>query len=222
MKKFLLALFVFCTLSAFAVSPVIDKAHKASYQIGQVVVSGGGRCSATAIGPHALLTAAHCEAPTDYLYIRGVEANPVLIVGRIRDEQDHTIYLLKGVTFAVYADVLLTDPLEISEDVFTFGNPGDWQDIYQRGYVAGIKVDHSIQAAMGDSDPDEIFLDFQAFPGQSGAGVFNTDGKLVAVVAATDMQVKHDDAIAFAAAYRLSFTQAELDKARAFSAEVKK
>jgi hypothetical protein len=219
-KKFLLFLAILCiSLPASSLSPAIDKAHKASYQIGQMSVSGSGRCSATAIGPHALLTASHCEIPTDALYIRGIDGNPVQIVARVRDDLDHTIYLLKGVTFDDYVEVAPADPLDQGEDVFTFGNPGDWQDIYQRGYVAGIKVDRSMQAAFGQGDPDEILLDFQAYPGQSGSGVFNTDGKLVTVVTQEEVQTHHDDAISFASAYRLNFKAEDIARAKTFSAE---
>lgn len=222
MKKFLLIVVLVLSLPVFGLSPAVDKAHKASYQIGQKAVSGGGFCSATAVGPHALLTAAHCEIPTDDLYIRGIEDNPVQIVGKIRDEQDHSIYLLKGVTFPVYAEILPADKFEQGEDVFTFGNPGDWQDIYQRGYIAGILVDRSMAAAFGAGNPDEILLDFQAFPGQSGSGVFNADGKLITVVSGEDEQEHHDEAIAFASAYRLNFSPEDLARAKAFSAEAKK
>ena len=222
MKKFLLLLILGLSLPALAISPAIDKAHKASYQIGQVSVSGNGRCSATAVGPHALLTASHCEIPTDALYIRGIESNPVLIVGKIRDEQDHTIYLLQGVTFVDYVDIVPADTFYSGEDVFTFGNPGDWTDNYQRGYIAGIKVDRSLAAAMGQGDPDEILMDFQAYPGQSGSGIFNTDGKLITVLSEEEIQSHHDDAIAFASAYRLNFKPEDIARAKAFSAEVKK
>jgi V8-like Glu-specific endopeptidase len=221
-KLLVLAIAVlFLTLPVFGLTAAETKAHAASYQIGQITVSGGGRCSATAIGPHALLTASHCEAPTDELYIRGQEGNPFQIVGRIRDEQDHTIFLLKGVTFSDYADVLPADKFEQGEDVFTFGNPGKWQDIYQRGYVAGVLVDDSLAAALGHGDPDEVLLDFQAYPGESGAGVFNSEGKLLTVVAADDIQAKPDEAISFASAYRLNFSPEQLLRAKTFSAEAK-
>ena len=218
MKKFLALFVLFIALPVFGLSPAEVKAHSASYQIGQATVSGGGRCSATAIGPHALLTASHCEEPTDALYIRGIEGNPVEIVGKIRDEQDHTIYLVKGVTFADYAE-LAPDKFEQGEDIFTFGNPGKWRDIYQRGYVVGTLVDNSMEAAMGGGDPDEILFNFQAYPGESGAGVFNLDGKLVAVVSQDDIQVKAEEGIAFASAYRLNFKPEDIARAKAFSAE---
>jgi V8-like Glu-specific endopeptidase len=220
-KKFVLLLVVLgLSLPAFAISPAIIKAHKASYQIGQMTVSDGARCSATAIGPHALLTATHCELPSDDLYIRG-EENPVAIVARIRDGQDHSILLLKGVTFADYVEVDQKS-LQVTDDVFTIGNPGDWTDIYQKGYVAGLKVDRSMAAAMGEGEPDKILIDIQAFPGESGAGIFNTSGVLVAVLSGDQMQTREGVSMDLGFAYFLNFKPEDIARAKAFSAEVKK
>lgn len=207
MKKFLLFLAILCiSLPVFGLSPAIDKAHKASYQIAQVTVSGRAFCSATAIGPQALLTAAHCELPDDTLYIRQKD-DPAQIVARIRDGNDHTILLVKGVVFADYVDVAL-DSIEVADDVFTIGNPGHWKDIYQRGYVAGLLEKQSGIV---------ILLDLQAFPGVSGSGVFSPAGKLVAVISTNEPQVEGDTQIDLAGAYPLQFTQKDIDNARAFT-----
>ena len=218
MKKFLAtAVLLFLTLPALAISPAIDKAHKASYQIGQETLSEGGVCTATAIGPHALLTATHCELPTDDLYIRDQDG-PFTIVARIRDGYDHTILLLKGITFPVVVAVDQTS-LGVTDDIFTIGNPGKWKDVYQKGYVAGIIVDDSMEAAIGAGKPPEILIDIRAFPGESGAGIFNTDGVLVAVLSGDQMQVHDDVSIDLGAAYPLNFKDADLARAKTFSAE---
>jgi hypothetical protein len=212
MKKVLC--FLLLSASAFAMSPAVDKAHKASLHVGQATLSGHVFCSATAIGPQAVLTATHCELPDETLYIEN--ANPAEIVGRIRDGQDHTIYLLKGATFADYVLVDLKDPVEVSEDIFTFGNPGDWDDVYQRGYIASIQKDRSLAASLGDGYPDTILLDLQAFPGESGAGIFNAKGDVIAVLSGDQHQVKEGVSIDLASAYPMAFKQEDLDKARTF------
>jgi len=204
---------------AFAVSPAVDKAHKASLHIGQETVADSNYCSATAIGPQAILTATHCELPDDTLYVEGRKV-PLEIVRRMRDGNDHTIYLIKGTVFSVYANVSLTDPVEVSEDVFIFGNPGKWSDVYQKGYIASIQVDNSIEAAFGHAGPDTILIDLQAFPGESGAGIFNTSGEVIAVLGFDCPQTHKDAAIDFAGAYPLAFKQADIDKARSFSTPV--
>ena len=221
MKKFLLFLAILCiSLPVFGQSPAIVKAHKASYQIGQVTLSDKSVCSATAIGPHALLTATHCELPSEALYIRDAEGSPAEVVARIRDGQDHTILLLKGVTFADYVTVD-QKAIHVTDDIFTIGNPGGWKDIYQKGYVAGILIDHSMEAAMGEGKPPELLIDIQAFPGESGAGIFNTDGVLVAVLSGDEMQVHDGVSIDLGSAYPLSFKDPDLARAKSFTAEAK-
>ena len=220
MKKFLLYLAILCiSLPVFAVSPAVSKAHKASYQIGQETLSDHAVCSSTAIGPHALLTATHCELPSDDLYIRG-EDGAFPIVARIRDEQDHTILLLKGITFADYVAVDQKS-IDVTQDIFTIGNPGKWRDVYQKGYIAGILIDNSMEAAFGGGHPPIILIDIQAYPGESGAGVFNTDGVLIDVLSGEDSQVEEGITINMGTAFLLSFKPEELARAQTFSAEGK-
>ena len=219
MKKFLLFLAILCiSLPALAISPAVVKAHKASYQIGQETISEKSICSATAIGPHALLTATHCELQSDDLYIRDQDGSPFTVLARIRDGYDHTILLLKGVTFADYVSVDQKS-INVTDEIFTIGNPGKWEDIYQRGYVAGLKIDKSMAAAVGEGSPPEVLIDIQAFPGESGAGIFNTEGALVDVLSGDETQTKDGASIALAVAYLLAFKPEDLARAVAFTAE---
>ncbi len=214
MRKYLLCVVLLPLLiaaSSFAVDPKIERARKSGHYIAQeVLLVGENFCSATAIGPQALLTATHCELPDNALSIRGVDEN-VEIVERLRDGLDHTIYLVRGTVFAEYADVDLS-PVEVSEDVFMFGNPGEWQDIYQRGYVAGV--------LHYQGKPDIILFALQAFPGESGGGIFNSEGKLVAVLSSNIPQKNSDVEISRTGAFPLGFKQADFDRARTFSTPI--
>ena len=222
MKQFLLTVFLLVVLaaSAGALSPELIKAHKASHQIGQEVLLLGGRgCTATAIGPQALLTATHCEMPTDVLYVRGVEY-PATIVGRIRDENDHTIYLLQNIHFADYIDVSLTDPKEQGEDVFVFGNPGAWSDQFRKGYITGVKHDESLAGALGVGMPDMTLFDLNTWHGDSGSAILNANGKIIAVLSTGEGQVNPSDPsdnIVLTGAFVFAFKQGDLDRARGFS-----
>jgi Trypsin-like peptidase domain len=210
---------VACTSQAITV----DNAHKASLQIYQEVLSDSSRCSATAIGPQVIITATHCELPSDDLAVLGVaieKGADALIVGRLRDKTDHTIYLLDGVVFDSYVAVILAPPLQMDE-VYTFGYPGKLGEVYQKGTMVGTKRDDSMAAMFGQADPDELLFDFQAYPGISGSGVFNQKGQLVAVIGINEVETRKDDAIEFAGAFLLGFTQEQLDKARAYRTEVK-
>ena|SRR6202795_1574743 len=209
MRKFLLALVLAFSVVACAekTKTPTELAHASAHQIRQKPPIGSPlTCSATAIGPHALLTATHCEAPTDDLLIRHAD-RVAIVVQRFRDGNDHTIYLIKNVTFADYVIVDLSNKLGQGTNVFMFGCPGTLQDMYRRGYVAG-------------KEEDMILFDMADWHGDSGAGIFSEDGKLVAVVSLLVSQSKPDElenAIRFTGAFPLAFTQEQLDKARAFS-----
>jgi hypothetical protein len=209
--KYIVAVLLFLS-TAFAMEPAIVKVHGTTLKIAQSTLSSSSGCSATAIGPHALITATHCELPTDSLSIRG-EEQEVTIVGRIRDELDHSIYLLSGVTFAEYAPVNTNDPLEMSEDVFILGNPYDQVDIYRKGYVAGYRRP---QVALGQGEPDMTLFDLNGYPGDSGAALFNKAGEIIALVSIVRFHMEQTKAMDLTGSYHLQFTQEQLDTARKF------
>lgn len=226
MNKFLFSLVLLlstfaCTATTSVSSSVIQKAHSASYQIHQSVMHGSATCSATAIGPQALLTATHCELPTDILLIRDAD-RPAIVMGRLRDDQDHTIYLLKNVTFKDYVNVDLSNKLEQGTDVFIFGNPGDLQDVYRRGYVAGRRTEGGgfLELFTGEKPETIILFDMADYHGDSGAGIYAEDGKLVGVVSLIVSESDKDDPGVYmnlTGAYALDFTQSQLDSARSYS-----
>lgn len=168
------SLFSVASFSQTATSDVVSKAHATTYHIGQETAVEGDSCSATAVGPHALLTATHCELGSDDLAIEGQEKT-AHIDGRIRDGNDHTIFLLSGVTFKVYAQIDLKNSISQGDDVFLFGNPGNWSDVYRRGYMAGIHQD-----LLGSES--ETLFDVAGWHGDSGAAIFDSRGEIAAVL----------------------------------------
>jgi hypothetical protein len=195
----LLALLLFIATGC-AQTTTYEIARKANLEIAQSTIAESGHCSATAIGPHAILTATHCELPTDELHIRGFAA-PVSILGRVRDKFDHSI-LYVDATFTDYVTVSSNDTLPIGTDVFVWGSPSNWFQILRKGYVAGIDHDDN---PLFQTRPDFILFDFQAYPGDSGAAIFNDAGQIVAVVSmVTEREVKGQSGIAA----RIQFTVA--------------
>lgn len=211
MKRFLLsALLLLLSAPAFAANPAVEKAGKASVQTEQTTINDDSMCSATAIGPHAIITATHCELPSKVIAVRvGGKATVCTIAGRARDDFDHTIYLLNDITFTDYVDV--GPPFAVADDIFMWGNPGDWQDVFQRGYIAGIYSQ--------PEKPVEWLIDVQAFPGESGAGIFSPDGKLVGVLTAYEEQDKKGININLAMAYQLHFSDEAYATARTWTPE---
>lgn len=192
----------------------LQNIHNATHHTAQTTVSGTALCSATAVGPHALLTASHCEEPTDKLSIQGEKDDAdITIVDRIRDGQDHTIYLLSGVTFKDFVVVDTQHKLQQGEDVFFFGNPGAFYDLFRKGYYSGIvQNDNPFSNA-----PAHLMFDLNDWHGDSGSGIFDSNGDIVAVLSGMSTQTSEDGSrIQFSFAYDLAFKQVDLNKARLF------
>lgn len=206
LAKLVLSLFV----AASTLSPV-QRAHTSTKHITQRTVIKGAQCSATAIGPHALLTATHCEEPTDDLMIQGVDTD-VTITKRIRDGQDHTIYLVSGVTFDNFVSVDTQHELQMGESVYIFGNPGEISDSYRHGYFSTL----SVNTDPFSSEPDTLLFDMSVWYGDSGAGIFDSNGDLIGIVTGTLTQGDGKHLFQFTFAYALKFQQSDLNKARLY------
>lgn len=156
----------------------------------QVTVFGGGHCSPTAIGRKAILTASHCELPTNEIRIDGHRA---VITATIRDKFDHTVYILDGVEFQKWAKFAHRKPV-LGEKVHIFGRPGGWPMVFRSGEVANV-----------DTEVDMYGL--VSFPGDSGSAIFNEDGEILDVLSfGTCQRVEGDEVppICLTGAYPMS------------------
>lgn len=223
MKVLSIAALLLTAVIAVGQTPApIHTAAEAALHIAQQTVVASGECSGTAIGPHAILTASHCEEATDALAISGYE-KVAHIDTRLRDGLDHTIYLVSGVTFKNYADVDLENKFYPGEDVYLFGNPGNWSFVFRKGYVAGILQEPAdgLAALFGAKKPPQILFDFQAYYGDSGSGIYDAKtNKIIGVISEGHRQAKDDErplTIQLIGSYPLVFKQADLDTARAYN-----
>jgi hypothetical protein len=198
----------FAAFPTFAKNEIVERAHRTTHVIQMVDVLGAEpmKCSATAIGPHALLTASHCELPTDDI---AVDGQPATIFGILRDGADHSIYYVDSTfpQWATFADELPS----IADRVFLFGNPGSDEDIYREGYVAAIKTGEL--TPFSDSQT-AIYFDLNGFFGDSGAAVFNAKGEIVGIISVLLAQTTKDDkdkvSIKFMSGLCFRFTEAQL------------
>jgi hypothetical protein len=126
-----------------------------------------GTCSGTVVGTHTVLTATHCFDGANTLAIDG---KPVQVISLTSDGNDHTLVLVSA-TFDHVARLGLTP--SVGEIVHQWGNPGNLIDMYRSGEVYG-------NAVLGGKDSTLVGLN--GFPGDSGSGLFNKYGLLVAVV----------------------------------------
>jgi V8-like Glu-specific endopeptidase len=126
-------------------------------------------CSGTAIGPDLILTAQHCYG-SPLLFVNG-QAVKVTHVGR--DKHDTLTLRITGVTFKHWARL---GPLPKQGDrIRWWGNPEGNGDIYREGYVSR-------------ADKDLLVISAPICHGDSGAGVMNDRGEVVAVVTAMSNQ----------------------------------
>lgn len=236
------SLIVFCVLfllpltACAAPNMIVQKAHNATHRISNSSMLGGGvgSCSATAIGPHALLTAAHCEVASDSLTVDDKTAH---VEGTIGDGLDHVIYLLSDVTFKDIAQLSDDTQQYPGDRVFVFGNPGQFRDMYREGYVSGFESPNftnstsipnifqflapvapkEVVKAPAHKRPVVTFYDLNGFFGDSGSALFNDEGKIVAVTSFIQHNERDGYENKFMGSFELRFKKKQLKEAMEFN-----
>jgi hypothetical protein len=158
-------------------SQVIDKVKATSHVIAMdSPVTGPGGCSATSIGPHALLTASHCERPDGFVTVDGEKNIPIVKV--LRDGDDHSILFLdtKAVRFP-YTAKFVYRPLRTGEFVFIWGNPGDTGV----QFVSVLRTGKYVAENVFKGRITDVF-DLAAQHGDSGSAIFDINGNIVDVL----------------------------------------
>jgi hypothetical protein len=141
-------------------------------------------CSATAIGPHALLTATHCnegESGEEYTTVN-LDLSPTYyhLLAEVQDSHDHVIYILDGPVFKHFLPVdslLFTIPPSPGEHVYMFG---DGESNFPPRRLDGVE-DAALQAADSDVDAD-MGMHWYTLPithGDSGAAIFGEDNRVL-------------------------------------------
>jgi hypothetical protein len=170
-----------------------------------------GTCSATAVGPHVILTATHCEK--DHYSdqeINGlmVDKTAVKMVKRVRDGRDHTLLFLSGITFTEYATIVQYK-LGIGDEVSYYGNPARLRDLFRKGYVSHVET---------EKDGNVLYLlDINGFFGDSGAGIFDQDGRLVLVISGGVADGDGAFTVKFGIANGLQFKYEDIMEAESFN-----
>jgi V8-like Glu-specific endopeptidase len=191
--KLVASALLFLTLVSPAVSSVptstVTKQHNATHHIEMNTAVEGDSCSATAVGPHALLTAGHCLLATDEI---NVDGHDLIIEGVMFDHADHIIVIV-NTTFNDYLSVEQREPLK-DEVVHIWGNPGDSEDVFRIGFYW--KTDGRFHRYI-----------LPVFPGDSGSGVISETGAVIDVVTTGDQS-------AHAGCIPLQFTPEQIENAK--------
>lgn len=144
--------------------PKPDPEARVKQAVALLTFTGGGSCSGTFIGPGLLLTASHCFREGSWLLT--VNHQPVNVESIRHDGADHALVVVD------YANPTWvgTSPIRAQgQPVFMYGNPANRADLFRRGYISGW-------------DGEQIYLDMMIGHGDSGAGVFDDQGRLIGVV----------------------------------------
>jgi Trypsin len=161
-------------------------------------------CTGTAVGPHALLTAVHCDEGT-YDSIRlDLSQHVYHIIGAVADGRDAIIYHLDGPEFKNYVTIKEREA-KLGEEVISYGD--GHRDYPQHTYVGHVVAD------VNGGDVSELDIadgthcfDIPVIPGDSGSAIYAKDGSIVAIVTFGD--VERGAAIGFA----LAFTPEQLEQ----------
>lgn len=182
-------------LGATGCASVIERTHETTLHL---VINGDESCSGTAIGPHAILSATHCF---DWLFSLKVYGQPIRVIDAFSDGNDHTV-LIVGLTFHRWATVG-GEPRQ-ADRVFVFGNPGRETDMYRLGEVYGLSPTSKGLA---------MLYGINGWMGDSGSGVFDQSGHLVAVISFLRYMGTDDTSWQCMGSYPLAFTSEQLAEA---------
>jgi hypothetical protein len=174
MKKFVGRLFL-------AAMIVVSLAHQALAQPVPVTARltiDSATCSGTVVAPNVILTAKHClvapppefpflvEIPKPEPTTMLVDGFKVYILATVYDDNDHALVKVDHF-FKDFA--VLSPPAPVGTKVHYWGNPAGVNDVYREGYVSS--YEHSA-----------MVMDVNGFFGDSGAGIFDTNGRVVGVM----------------------------------------
>lgn len=177
-------------VAAVPSTPPIAVQHLAAHRITLKTPEGAddGFCSSIAVSPRMLLTAEHCFEGGAQLgsmtkgialvtLMDGTQVSPDEIAAILHDGSDHVLVVFKQPRFKQWLPIMERQ-LQPAERIHYFGNPKGFTDQYREGYVMGY--------SLGD-DPDFpdkqlVVMDVNGWYGDSGSGILDAAGNVVAVV----------------------------------------
>jgi hypothetical protein len=152
----------------------------------------GGRCTASAVGPHTLLTAAHCYVVTNEIK---VDDSIRTIESFSTDGNDHLLIQVSGTPFTALLKIDQRAP-NTDESVMAIGNPGQSRSVLRFGTLL-----HS-----GEDGRTHQIYQFQMFgaPGDSGSALVDVQGRIIGIISTGTEQN------ATLTSYELAFSPAQL------------
>lgn len=137
-----------------------------------------GHCSGTAVARNAILTAQHCFKDSNQIRIDD-NAYSTTIMAAFIDGNDHVIYIV-DYAFSHWASINQRSLID-GEHVHFWGAPGKNTDVFRTGYFVWLAPEAKL-------DKKFLFQQFilPTFEGDSGSGIFDENGDVVAVISYAD------------------------------------
>lgn len=142
-------------------------------------------CTATAIGPHALLTALHCDEDGSSKVLKvDLSMTKYHILTGITDNRDHLILLLDGPEFKnlVKEESLISPaPPRVGEKYFAYGHGNDY--VFARQYSGVLDTERTAEEVSDvDLAEEARYFTIPAIGGDSGTAIFGSDGRIVGLI----------------------------------------
>ena len=185
----------------------------------QVVFYYGGEhalCTATAIAPHALMTAGHCISDAEDQDSISFMVDHVMmrysISKVLTDHRDHVILLVNGPAFTHIAPYVTRAP-KMDEVTYLYG--------YGAGVYPALK---KVGSVIDEYDPSEVdasagmfYMNTQIIPGDSGAVIYGLDGKMLGLITYLVPGDFDNKGLFETADFQLNFTAAQISEALTFA-----
>ena len=168
-----------------------------------------GYCTGTVIGPHAILTAEHCNEG------KALQLDSVLhtykIVKVLKDGRDHVVFLVDGPAFYDVALYASRYPV-VGEKVHIYGNGGRaYPAVHKTGTVLGEYAPSEIRSAAG-----MFYCSLLVIPGDSGSAIYGEDGKILGIVTYSSTENFGPIVKTHTAGFALNFTPEQIKEAQEF------
>lgn len=167
-----------------------------------------GQCTATAIGPHALLTAAHCDSYNDVTDVNiDLSLRKYKVMAEVDDKRDHIILYVDGPAFTNILE-LKTRNAKAGEKIYIYG---DGEGEYPPRRLDGVVLP-SRDPSDVDAGSEIMYSTLQVIHGDSGSAVFAEDGSVVAIVTFLHNGDKGD--LVRCVGFALNFTPEQIQAAK--------
>jgi hypothetical protein len=143
-------------------------------------------CSSTAIGPHTILTAAHCNLGKGDEHSTEVKLDYAVrnyhILAELDDGQDHTMLLLDGPAFKAFIPNLKPADPQPGDEVVLYGDDqGQYPPLPKYGVIDGAMTDADV-SDVDQGDGIEYYT-INAIHGDSGSAIYDLkDGRIVGLL----------------------------------------